>query len=291
MATRSQVFVNLMIAGAVVLWFSSFATAQVMSPVIVRTRLSRPNTFPVDQFGTIILDPGQALPYSFVASVDSDPRTVGLAGVVGDLIAFDIALPEMVRGSAMTNFDLPKGLANPPAQGSLANSGFGGTPVEGFPFPGSTSLAQVGGLQNTSGLISTGLCEVAFPVVGVGLAPAPVVVASGTLTAPVLVGVCTTFLSNVSANVLFEANNAPDISYSETATVVYDPYDDRFLQFIVVCRADFDNSGSVSVGDLFAFLDAWFAGSPAADFDRDGVLSASDIFAYLNAWFTSCKFP
>ncbi len=50
---------------------------------------------------------------------------------------------------------------------------------------------------------------------------------------------------------------------------------------------DYDHSGSLTVGDIFAFLNGWFAGSPDADFDGGG-LAVSDIFSYLNAWFAGC---
>jgi hypothetical protein len=54
------------------------------------------------------------------------------------------------------------------------------------------------------------------------------------------------------------------------------------------CRADFNNSGTVTTGDIFDFLNAWFAGSLSADFDDSGALSTSDIFAFLNAWLSGC---
>jgi hypothetical protein len=56
-------------------------------------------------------------------------------------------------------------------------------------------------------------------------------------------------------------------------------------------RADIDDDGSVTVTDLFGFLDAWFAqfgqsGSGlAADFDGNGSVAVSDLFGYLDAWF------
>lgn len=56
----------------------------------------------------------------------------------------------------------------------------------------------------------------------------------------------------------------------------------------VVCRADFDWSGSVTVTDIFEFLNAWFAGNPAADFDGMNGVDVADIFALLNAWFAGC---
>lgn len=63
------------------------------------------------------------------------------------------------------------------------------------------------------------------------------------------------------------------------------------LSLSVSCAADFDADGSVSVPDLFGFLDAWFAqngggpGLPSADFDGDGTVTVVDLFAFLDAWF------
>jgi hypothetical protein len=54
------------------------------------------------------------------------------------------------------------------------------------------------------------------------------------------------------------------------------------------CAVDFDGMGGVSVQDIFAFLNAWFAGDPRADFDGMGGIAVADIFAFLNAWFIGC---
>jgi hypothetical protein len=43
----------------------------------------------------------------------------------------------------------------------------------------------------------------------------------------------------------------------------------------------------VQVADIFAFLNAWFAGDLSADINGGG-LAVSDIFAFLNAWFAGC---
>jgi hypothetical protein len=53
------------------------------------------------------------------------------------------------------------------------------------------------------------------------------------------------------------------------------------------CVADFNNSGTLTVQDIFDFLAGWFAGSSAADVNGNG-LSVSDIFAFLTAWFAGC---
>ncbi len=53
------------------------------------------------------------------------------------------------------------------------------------------------------------------------------------------------------------------------------------------CAADFDQSGEVTVQDIFGFLNAWFAGLPSADVDGGG-LDVQDIFTFLNTWFAGC---
>jgi uncharacterized membrane protein len=57
--------------------------------------------------------------------------------------------------------------------------------------------------------------------------------------------------------------------------------------YYTVCPVDFDCSGSLTVQDIFAYLNAWFAGDPRADFNGGG-LSVPDIFDFLNAWFAGC---
>jgi len=54
------------------------------------------------------------------------------------------------------------------------------------------------------------------------------------------------------------------------------------------CRADFNNSGTVTVQDIFDFLAAYFAGSPAADFNSSGTVTVQDIFDFLAAYFAGC---
>jgi hypothetical protein len=54
------------------------------------------------------------------------------------------------------------------------------------------------------------------------------------------------------------------------------------------CRVDFDNSGTVGINDVFAFLNAWTIGDARADFNASGSLTTQDIFDFLNAWFVGC---
>ncbi len=57
---------------------------------------------------------------------------------------------------------------------------------------------------------------------------------------------------------------------------------------MVCCVADFDQSGSLDALDIFAYLDAWFAGSASAEADGVPGLSADDVFAFLAEWFGGC---
>jgi hypothetical protein len=54
------------------------------------------------------------------------------------------------------------------------------------------------------------------------------------------------------------------------------------------CRADFNQSGALTVQDIFDFLAAWFAGQPSADFNGIGGIAVQDIFDFLAAWFAGC---
>ncbi|MFN7020984.1 MAG: GC-type dockerin domain-anchored protein [Phycisphaerales bacterium] len=56
----------------------------------------------------------------------------------------------------------------------------------------------------------------------------------------------------------------------------------------IPCPADFNNSGSVTVQDIFAFLTAYFSGNAAADVNGSGALTVQDIFAFLTAYFAGC---
>ncbi len=60
------------------------------------------------------------------------------------------------------------------------------------------------------------------------------------------------------------------------------------LNVAAPCPADFDGLNGVDVQDIFAFLNAWFAGDVNADFDGLNGVDVQDIFAFLNAWFAGC---
>ncbi len=60
------------------------------------------------------------------------------------------------------------------------------------------------------------------------------------------------------------------------------------VNLTISCPADFNNSGTLTVQDIFDFLAAWFAGNPSADFNHQNGLGVPDIFDFLNAWFAGC---
>jgi hypothetical protein len=54
------------------------------------------------------------------------------------------------------------------------------------------------------------------------------------------------------------------------------------------CRPDFNDSGVLSVQDIFDFLADYFAGNLTADFNDSGTLSVQDIFDFLASYFAGC---
>jgi T5SS/PEP-CTERM-associated repeat protein len=57
---------------------------------------------------------------------------------------------------------------------------------------------------------------------------------------------------------------------------------------VVYCPADFNDSGTVTVQDIFEFLAAYFGNDPRADFNASGAISVQDIFDFLAAYFAGC---
>jgi hypothetical protein len=60
------------------------------------------------------------------------------------------------------------------------------------------------------------------------------------------------------------------------------------LAIASACTADFNNSGTVTVQDIFDFLAAYFTGAPAADINNSGTVTVQDIFDFLAAYFAGC---
>lgn len=65
-----------------------------------------------------------------------------------------------------------------------------------------------------------------------------------------------------------------------------------FRNFPCRCRPDVDGDHVLTILDIFAFLNSWFAAAappePQPDFDFNGVVDTNDIFTFLNAWFAGC---
>jgi hypothetical protein len=53
------------------------------------------------------------------------------------------------------------------------------------------------------------------------------------------------------------------------------------------CPGDYNGSHTLSVTDIFDFLNGWLAGEAAADFNGGG-LDVQDIFDFINAWLAGC---
>ncbi len=62
-----------------------------------------------------------------------------------------------------------------------------------------------------------------------------------------------------------------------------------FEPYVVdTCPADYDNSGSVTVDDLFGFIGDWFSGSANTDADGNGAVDINDLMSYFNTWMNGC---
>jgi len=55
-----------------------------------------------------------------------------------------------------------------------------------------------------------------------------------------------------------------------------------------VCQADVNETGNVTVDDLFVYLHRWFALDATADMDRSGTITVQDLFTFLGSWFAGC---
>jgi hypothetical protein len=54
------------------------------------------------------------------------------------------------------------------------------------------------------------------------------------------------------------------------------------------CAVDWDHDGSVTVRDIFEYLNGWFAGDERCDFDHNGHRGADDVIEYIGAWMNGC---
>ena len=93
--------------------------------------------------------------------------------------------------------------------------------------------------------------------------------------------------------VMFDAANdgASGTIYWDDISVTQEPA-------VTTCPGDFDGTGGVTVSDLFAFLDAWFAEfgagcttGCASDVDGTPGVGVGDLFAFLDGWFANFGNP
>lgn len=76
---------------------------------------------------------------------------------------------------------------------------------------------------------------------------------------------------------------------SESALIADRPRLEITFLAAPACPADINDSGSVTVQDVFDFLAAFFANAPQGDFNADDAFSPQDIFAFLAAFFAPCS--
>jgi hypothetical protein len=93
-------------------------------------------------------------------------------------------------------------------------------------------------------------------------------------------GACCTGASCVTATAA--ACTGPNTSFAGTGTVC-----NAFPTTTPCCPADYNQSGAVSVQDIFDFLAGYFGGSSGADINGGGI-SVQDIFDFLAAYFGGC---
>lgn len=136
---------------------------------------------------TVAVTPGGVVNYD-VTAVLSDTNNEGLAGIIFNLSFTGGPLTPATEPAAnpMLNFDRPAGLTNP--------AGFGGTVI-------GSDLIQVGGAQNTiKNTIATAPAPVGTVITDV--AQTPVIIVSGSLTAPMVEGSYTLSASGLMATVI-----------------------------------------------------------------------------------------
>lgn len=82
----------------------------------------------------------------------------------------------------------------------------------------------------------------------------------------------------------------PDAGFSGTADAFADYDQWVYVNFTTPpgCPADYDCSGTVSVQDVFSFLQLYFAGDARADFNAVGGVTTQDVFDFLGAFFAGC---
>jgi len=235
--------------------------------------------------------PGATVQWSVIFSVSTGDNA-GLALLSCDLVQdignaglIDIPPADGVPVE-MTNFSRPDGISNPGE--TDPTTGYIGVQRGDA---GAMNLIQVGGGQNTFGQAlapGAGIGENAVVVGGVGQST-PLVLASGSFTAPAACGDYTFSLANSVANVLVERNDPPDFSPVTQALVDATA---GSISFSVTLAGDLDFDGDVDLSDLAQLLANYGTTSGGTyeqgDIDGDGDIDLSDLAALLAVYGQSC---
>ena len=229
--------------------------------------------------------PGSIIQWTITATASTDDN-FGLALVAVDLVQdpfnpelFDI--PPGIPPAGMEDFDRPNGISNPDLGGS--GSAYGGTQIG---TPGAMDLAQIGGAQNTFGVVGDGIGLDTQVDSGVGQSPEGQIVATGSFGAPCGPGLYIFSIEAAIANVLEEVNPAPEFSLVRSGTVIISGGSFSFnVSGLPPCPADLNGDGAVGVKDLLILLGAWGPnpGHPA-DFDDDDSVGVKDLLVLLGTW-------
>ncbi len=91
------------------------------------------------------------------------------------------------------------------------------------------------------------------------------------------------YFNDLDGRSLYDDPNAPNLGTGPYTYADLGAYESDGS----LCPADFNRSGTLTVADIFDFLNAWLGNDARADFDGGG-LAVSDIFAFINAWLAGC---
>lgn len=238
-----------------------------------------------------IVAPGALVSWTITVSVSTGDN-FGLALATADLVQ-DVANPALFDLPAgqtpldMADFDRPDGISNPGPGG--VGSAYGGTPVG---TAGAKNLVQIGGAQNTFGVPGNGIGLDYFVRTAVGQS-APQMLATGSFSAPSMLGLYSFYLENPIASTLDEIRVPPD--FSPISAAVADIGSGSFsftVQGPSICRGDTNCDDLISYADINPFVKAlsnlsgWQVQHPGCpwqncDINGDDVVSYADINPFV----------
>ncbi len=217
------------------------------------------------------------------------PIPLGIAGVAVSVRQTAGAGPIFLEPASsvdpsMAPFRRPAGICGP-GPGGVGDSFAGQAVANGF---GGTDVISIGGAQNNFGVALPAVGDFATSaevVPGIG-AQGPALIAGGSCLAPRRVGAYAVALDDPRVNVFGDVGVPP----MRSRVVSVQTVSESSLDFVVACFADFNSDSSVSPQDIFDFLEAFFAGSPAADYNGTDGVTVQDVFDFLEDWFIGCEF-